>query len=163
VVSNRIWRTYLGGPALGDAALTLDGRPHTIIGVLPPEFGFPFIGIDADLWVPMTADRGAVQRTVSVIGRIKPNTSWAAASAELAALARPQNTNGLWAWNLVPVQNDLRKRTGSGLAVMFGPALIVLMIGCITSTDWSESRDGIGYSADRSSRRTDLLRITAVA
>ena len=130
VVSDRIWRTYFGGRALGDAVLTLEGTPRTVIGVLPPEFGFPFIGIDADMWVPMRAAPGAAQRRVSVIGRIKPDRTWDVASAELAALARPQNANGLWTWNAIPVQDDVRKRTGLGFAFMMGPALVILLIGC---------------------------------
>jgi putative ABC transport system permease protein len=131
VVSDRIWRTYFGKRGLGDAAVTLDGISRTIVGILPPQFGFPFIGIDADIWVPMRASPGAAQGRVSVIGRIKSDTAWAAASAELASLARTQNSNGLWTWTAIPVQEDVRKRTGSGLAVMLGPALLVLLIGCV--------------------------------
>jgi predicted permease len=130
VVSDRIWRTYFGQRALGDAAVTLDGIPRTIVGILPPQFGFPFIGIDADMWIPMRASPGAARR-VSVIGRIKSDTTWAAASAELAALARTQNSSGPWIWTAIPVQEDVRKRTASGVVVMLVPALIVLLIGCV--------------------------------
>ena len=130
MVSDRLWRTSFGGRALGDAVLMLDGTPRTVVGVLPPEFGFPWLGIDADVWVPMRAGPGAAERRVSVIGRIKSDRTWAAASAELAELARPRNASGAWTWSAIPVQDDVRKKTGLGFALMFGPALIVLLIGC---------------------------------
>lgn len=130
VVSDRIWRTQFAGRSLGDAVLTIDGRLRTVVGVLPPAFGFTFIGISADAWIPMTPGRDGAGRKVAVLARLKPGVTWAAAAAELAALARPQNPNGLWTWSAITVEQDLRSRTTGGVAMMFGPALIVLLIGC---------------------------------
>src|SRR5262249_14228097 len=39
LVSDRVWRgTFEGNPNLIGASVVLDGTPHTIIGVLPPNF-----------------------------------------------------------------------------------------------------------------------------
>ncbi|OFW04805.1 MAG: hypothetical protein A3H96_10345 [Acidobacteria bacterium RIFCSPLOWO2_02_FULL_67_36] len=130
VVSHRTWRTYIEGRPIANAILTIDGMPRTIVGVLPPEFEFSFIGLDADAWIPMVPRPDGGQARVSVIARLKSDRTWAAASAELAALARPHHPNGLWTWTAISVHDDLHRRTGSVLILLFGPALAVLLIGC---------------------------------
>jgi predicted permease len=130
VVSDAVWRKHFAGRSLDDAAVTIDGTPRTIVGVLQPGFGFSFIGISADVWIPMTRTANALERRVSILVRLKPGVTWTSASAELDALARPQNPNGLWTWRAITVEQDVKTRTVGGFAMMFGPALIVLLIGC---------------------------------
>ncbi len=130
VVSDAFWRTHFTGRSLDNAVVTIDGTSRTIVGVLPPQFGFPFIGIGADVWVPIARDFATSQRRVGILARLKPGVTWTVASAELAALARPQNPNGLWTWTAITVAQDAKKRTAGGFAMMFGPALVVLLIGC---------------------------------
>ena len=131
VVSDHIWRSDFAGGKVGEAVLAIDGTVRTIVGVLPREFDFPSIGISADAWIPMPVGSALGQRRVSAIARLGSGRTWAVASAELAALARPQNANGVWTWSAIPLQTDMRKRIGGGLALMLGPAMVVLLIGCI--------------------------------
>ncbi len=130
VVSDAIWRKHFAGRSLETVVVTIDGTPRTIIGVLPPAFGIPFIGISAEVWVPMPRGGNALGRRVWILARLKPGITWTAASAELDALARPQNPNGLWTWSAITIEQDVKKRTVGGFAMMFGPALVVLLIGC---------------------------------
>ena len=130
VVSDRLWRTRFAGQSIGNAVATIDGRPRTIVGVLPAGAAFPFIGVDADAWMPLVATPEARARRVTVLARLKRGLTWVAAAAELEALARPQNPNGLWTWTAIPVEQDINQRAAGGLIMMFGPALIVLLIGC---------------------------------
>ena len=130
VLSDAIWRKHFAGRALDGAVVTLDGIPHTVIGVLPPGFGFPFIGVSGDVWVPLVRAAHAADRRVSVMARLRPGVTWTAAAAELDGLARPQNPNGLWTWTAIPIEQDLKRRTVVGFTMMFGPALVVLLIGC---------------------------------
>ena len=130
VVSDPTWRKHFAGRSLTNAAVTIDGTPRTIIGVLPPGFGIPFVGISADVWLPMTRTPLVLDRRVAILARLKPGVTWAAASAELAALGRAQNPNGLWTWSAITIEQDARTRTIGGFAMMFGPSLIVLLIGC---------------------------------
>jgi predicted permease len=53
VVSERFWRTRLGGrsDAVGEA-LDLNGRPYTIVGVIPSEFSGGIPGIGMQFWAP---------------------------------------------------------------------------------------------------------------
>ncbi|HEX9580236.1 MAG TPA: ABC transporter permease [Gemmatimonadales bacterium] len=52
VLGDRFWRTRFGGdPALVGQTLMLDGRPHTVSGVLAPNVGYPTP--EVNLYVPM--------------------------------------------------------------------------------------------------------------
>jgi putative ABC transport system permease protein len=55
VLSYGLWQSAFGGRAsvLG-AAIDLDGRPTTVIGVMPPGFAFP--GPDAQVYLPLGLD-----------------------------------------------------------------------------------------------------------
>jgi putative ABC transport system permease protein len=53
VVSERFWRARLGGrrEAVGEA-LDLNGRPYTIVGVIPEEFTGGIPGVGMQFWAP---------------------------------------------------------------------------------------------------------------
>ncbi len=75
VLSYTSWQSLFGGDsdAIGQT-LTLNGRPRTIIGVMPPDFRFPDGSVD--LWLPyqfseeFRANRD--QYMLRVIGRLRP-------------------------------------------------------------------------------------------
>jgi putative ABC transport system permease protein len=51
IISDDFWRQYLGAyPGVLGMTLTLDGVPHTVIGVMPKMFRHPY---RADLWMPL--------------------------------------------------------------------------------------------------------------
>jgi putative ABC transport system permease protein len=54
VISDDLWRQrFLADPNAMTRVVTLDGRPHTIVGVMPAKRGYPS---DVDLWRPITGD-----------------------------------------------------------------------------------------------------------
>jgi predicted permease len=103
ILSERTWRNRFGGdPAAVGRDIVLDGRPHTIVGVMPEDFWFD--SKDIEVWlpraVPRTEDaRGA--RTLMAIGRLRSDASPQSAQIEMQALAQrlgrehPQ-TNAGW-------------------------------------------------------------------
>jgi predicted permease len=53
VVSERFWRTRLGGrPEVVGEALDLNGRPYTIVGVIPSAYSGGLPGIGMQFWAP---------------------------------------------------------------------------------------------------------------
>ena len=90
VLSYGFWNHRFGrNPAVVGSQVTINGRSATIVGVMPPEFSLP--SNDVDLWMPMglapevLADRAS--EWVSVIGRLRPGVSMAAAQTGLSATA----------------------------------------------------------------------------
>lgn len=73
VLSHGLWeRRYGGDPTTIGRAITLDGVQHTVVGVMPPAFNFPFGGVR--MWVPSrddaSVDRGSLP--YQLVGRLLP-------------------------------------------------------------------------------------------
>ena len=61
LLSHGVWqRRYAGDPSVIGRTITVNGNPHTIIGVMPPKFQFPE---RAQLWIPQTPIEYASPRT----------------------------------------------------------------------------------------------------
>ena len=59
VLRHGLWqRRYGGDPGIVGQTILLDGIAHTVIGVMPPDFNFPFGGVR--MWE--AADKAAIQR-----------------------------------------------------------------------------------------------------
>jgi len=132
VVSELTWRRRFAGRRIEDApSIRLNGQDHSVIGVLPGSFSFPMIGISADVWIPLCQRTAEDPTLVSVISRLAPGVEWRAAAGELATLAPPNQPEPGWRWGGVPVQQDVRARTGGATVWIFLPAAVVLIIGCV--------------------------------
>lgn len=85
VLSYRRWQQLFGSETniLG-RTLRLDDQPHTIIGVMPPRFGW---WTDNGLWLPLGTDPRD-RRSVFPIVRLKPGVSAPAAAEQLQTLQR---------------------------------------------------------------------------
>ncbi len=87
VISHRTWHGRFGGdPAIVGRAITVNGEPTTVVGVMPPEL----LLIGADLWLPLAASPSDWPRTArqfTVLARLRPDATRASANAELATLA----------------------------------------------------------------------------
>ncbi len=131
VLSETTWRRRFAGRRIAEApSLRLNGREHTVIGVLPASFSYSMIGLTADVWIPLSRRTGEGAR-VMVISRLAPGVPWSSASGELAGLAAPNQPETGWRWGGIPVQQDARARTGGATAWIFLPGAVVLIIGCV--------------------------------
>ncbi len=83
VVSYAFWqRVFSGQPNAIGARIVLDDVPYTIIGVMPPRFGW---WTSDGVWVPMSMDLKDT-RGINPIVRLAPGVSAVAAAASLHAL-----------------------------------------------------------------------------
>jgi putative ABC transport system permease protein len=83
VLSHRLWlRLFEGNPAALGRTLRLNGRPHTIIGVMPPRFGW--YGNEG-LWLPLSPTRRDLP-FMNPIMRLAPGISKEVAEQQLGAL-----------------------------------------------------------------------------
>ena len=89
MLSHGFWvREFASDPSIVGRTLTLNGKPHTVVGVVTPRIEIGTIG-KTELWVPLAADGGGDRndRRLRVFGRLAHQTSVAAASNEVAAIA----------------------------------------------------------------------------
>ena len=148
VLSDTLWREEFGSaPGAIGSTVTLNARPFTIVGVMPPGFRFPIATPAAQLWVtvaqdaraepgdtPITTERGA--HFIRVIGRLRSGTAVAAAQSELdavaAALAREYpDENGTRGIVLTPELDRLVGDTRRALLVLLAAVGCVLLIACV--------------------------------
>ena len=144
LISYNFWQRRFQGSqeALGQT-LTLDGRPHTIIGILPPALSrFPFN--QTDLWaprpvevpflVPAQIDNGAF--TFQVIGRLKPGVTLLQARQNVDLLAGsyrakyPKNVDAPSQANVDLLLESLVGNQRRTFVVLFGAVGCVLLIAC---------------------------------
>jgi putative ABC transport system permease protein len=138
LLGHRLWQRRFGGdPGAVGRRITLDGQPHTVIGVMPRGFEFPpFWAAGAELWAPMPlADRAANRnaRSLRVFGRLAGGATLAQARTEIATItARLEKaypgTNG----NVMVRSLDdmVVGNVRAALLVLLGAVAFVLLIAC---------------------------------
>ena len=85
VIGESTWRRYFAAdPNVLGQTIVLDGRAHTIVGVMPPEFG------NEAFWTPFFVPPAEPGRTmfVNVTARLADGVSLQAASMEVEVLGR---------------------------------------------------------------------------
>lgn len=85
VLSHGLWmRRFGGGPVLGES-LTIDREPHTIVGVVAPDFEPAFTR--SEFWTPLDLRKpNAYFSGIQTIGRLAPGTTVEQAASELNTL-----------------------------------------------------------------------------
>ena len=135
ILSDKLWRRRYGAdPRILGRILTLNGQPHTVIGVMSPKFKYPQ---RAELWTPLALSPEQISsRTSSIlrpVGRLKPGISREQARAEVAAIYEdlavryPETNKGM-----TPVLNELRPSGDAKplLLILFAGVAFVLLIAC---------------------------------
>ncbi|CAA9231547.1 MAG: Acidobacterial duplicated orphan permease (function unknown) [uncultured Chthoniobacterales bacterium] len=145
VLSHAFWHRHFKADrqALG-SVLTLDGRAHTVVGVMPRGFQFPIETEPFDVYTtfapeaesidggkPNTERRGS--HSLQCVGRLKPGVTIQQANAELntiaAALAQQYpDTNTNWGVTVVPLRENMVGDVSGGLYVLCGAVGCVLLI-----------------------------------
>jgi putative ABC transport system permease protein len=146
ILGDEIWRRdFAADPNVVGQSVRVNGKVATIIGVMPPNFKFPF---SEELWTPLYNEFppvpreelfiGANNRAPAVMGRLKPGVTLDQANAEFIALARhlaesnPKTNQNLTSASVQPLLNAF---TGVQLRqtvwAMLGAVILVLLIACV--------------------------------
>ncbi|HMC56572.1 MAG TPA: ABC transporter permease [Gemmatimonadaceae bacterium] len=137
IISHRLWTRRFGSDsALVGKTLQLDGRPWTVIGVMPPGFNFPDRG---DAWEPFAADPNEShgnRQYAGAIGRLAPGVSVEQARADLHRIdadleARFRDENLNWRAEVMPLRDDLVGNLRDPLKVLLAAVGLVLLLACI--------------------------------
>jgi predicted permease len=136
VLSYKRWQRLFGGDpnALGKT-LRLNDQPYTVIGVMPPRFGW---WTDSGVWLPLAVDSRVPQR-VFPIARLNAGVSASAAEQQLHPLQlelAKANPNGFPKDGFTSIlTNYLNITVASGemersLQLLFGAVGFLLLIAC---------------------------------
>ncbi len=138
IVSRGFWERELGGEAdaLGQT-LRLDGRPVTVVGVMPAGFAFPSTVVE--VWTPFgmrPADEGSRGgRWVRAIARLERGMELEAAQSSLSALGSqlekdfPETNHGFGIY-IEPFMTTAVGGVSRTLYIFWGTAGLVLLIAC---------------------------------
>ena len=134
VISEHLWhRRYASSRDIVGKQILLNGRPCTIVGVMPSRFEFR--QPDADLWSILTLNPPTRRPPFSLFGiaRLKPGVTVRQAAAEMQVVARdverahPNDYNHL-SFPVVPLREVIVKDVRPLLWVFLGAVLLVLLI-----------------------------------
>ena len=142
VVSHMFWEQQLGGDpqALG-RAIRLDGKPYTIVGVMPPDFSYPTpkmaVWLSTSLITEDDVCCGRDGRWLDVIGRLRPEATAEQGRAQVETLLRrlatmyPASNAGWTSASVEQVRNVIVGPVRRGLLVLFGAVALVLLVVCV--------------------------------
>jgi putative ABC transport system permease protein len=141
VLSHELWTRRFGAlPSAVGQTVTIDGSPHTIVGVMPAELTVPVFfkapHVSAELWLPLTLPKEYQTRDAAVlqlIGRLKDGVGIEQARSELTTIARALEvnypaTNRDIGVTLVPIDEQIVGGLRQTLLTLFGAVAFLLLI-----------------------------------
>ncbi len=144
MISEGLWKRKFGSSRnIVGQAITLDGQPRTIIGIVPASFLFEqwnFHPAEAYTAIgeyrePQFRDRSAAWGT-DAIARLKPGMTLAEAAQDMQGVNHgleatyPDVDNGI-ATTIVPLKEQMVGEVQPVLVVLMGAVLFVLLIACV--------------------------------
>ena len=136
ILNYKFWASRFGKrPDIVGSPIEVDGKPGTIIGVMPERFDFP---TQWNLWMPAihSTERGLTPGGYTAVARLRPGVSAQEARTELETINRrleaayPATNRGL-----VPhLDDNMHYHAGPNAPVIYGTlwagAWLVLLIAC---------------------------------
>jgi putative ABC transport system permease protein len=138
VIGEGVWRQRFGSdPAVVGRALTLNGQPFTVVGVMPS--GFQALGA-SEVFIPIVyyPNAGGLERghrSMGVVGRLRPGVTLDQARADAGAIARqlretyPEMNAGV-GLHLEGLHESLVSDMRPVVLMLFGAVGLVLVIAC---------------------------------
>jgi len=148
LLSDHLWRTtFHSDPNIVGRAITLDGKPYTVVGVMPQAFNYP---PTVEIWTPAAMAPSDFDdfkhRYVRILARLKPDVTVAAAQKAVNALqaqvdAAHSDTDGGNRVVLVPLREQLVGDIRRPLLILLGAVALVLLIACANTAGLALARD----------------------
>jgi predicted permease len=136
VLSDSLWRRrFEADPTIVGRTVELDGRAHTVVGVMPASFAHPYP--ETQLWTPLQVSNALLvdrkQRAMRSIARLRDGITIDQANAALSALSRQHaldhpDTHKGWTVAARPLRALYAGDAGRLLWILQGTALVLLLI-----------------------------------
>ena len=148
LLSDHLWRTtFHSDRNIVGRAITLNGAPYTVLGVMPNGFNYP---ASVEVWTPAAIAPSAFDDFnhvyVRILGRLKPGVTLAQAQKTLneveaqVAASHPDSDSGNRVV-LVPLREQLDGDIRKPLLILMGAAGFVLLIACANTAGLALARD----------------------
>lgn len=137
LLSDEIWRVrYKADRNIIGHSMLINGRPHTVVGVMPPDFEFPLY---QKLWIPLEPlvyDNPRDRRELMTFARLAPGVSLEAAQEEMKAVTAGLSqefpaANDRWSAVVRSIRDDfVPEEVRLVILTMMGAVTLVLVIAC---------------------------------
>lgn len=139
ILSYGLWQRQFGSdPTIVSRPISLDGRDHIVVGVMPPGFDFPTnlqpAAKPPDVWLPVIPDAERGSHNYRVVGRLKPGQTITQATADMervmrivAALDPGHRGRGA---TVAGLQQHSVAAVRPSLLLLMGAVVLVLVIAC---------------------------------
>lgn len=138
LVSFSFWRQQLGSdPAAVGRSLFLDDVPHTVIGIMPPEFRTNFQATPLDFWTPHAGNRSRDRERelgYEIVARLADGVSIEQARREIEAIANGVEAAG---WRdagrrigVVPLKDEVVGDRARALTLLMAAVSLLLAMAC---------------------------------
>jgi len=136
VISYSLWQRQFGGtPDVVNRKITVNGKPSTVVGIMPADFNYPR---ETDIWVPFPLNpntENRVNHAYEVVGRLKPGVPLSQAQAEMNTINQRLEqayfeTNNGWGVRLLELREGLVGELRPSLLILLGAVAFVLLIAC---------------------------------
>src|SRR5439155_23002574 len=146
ILSDSLWRSRFGADrSILGQTITVDGQPHTIVGVLPRGFEIPIPGMRiAELWLPIQVpwtSNNPANGTLLCLGLLKtdvnPTQAAGVLTPPLSDLRRefPKMFSPNERAHLEPLRGFLADSAGPAPLLLFGAVGLVLLLACANAAN----------------------------
>jgi len=129
---------FSADPSLINKTFVLNGTPRTLIGIMPPRFGFG----DADMWIPTkpshssATERNGFPMYWFLLAHLKPGVSIRQAESDLTVVAKnlstiyPKDYPKKFSVHIETLTDSVVGRFRTTLYIVLGAVGLLLLIGC---------------------------------
>jgi putative ABC transport system permease protein len=149
------WQRQFGGRRdIVGRTVQMDGKPYTVLGVMPKGFYF-VMDVDTNVLTPLAlssedlSESGRSSHTLSVVGRLKPGVTLASAQGEMDSAAvrlAKQYPSANQGWGLKVrslLSTYYRPSVPESLVAIAAATLLVLLIGCVNVANLLLARSSV--------------------
>jgi len=141
VLRYKTWvKSFGADPGIVNKTFVLNGESRTLIGIMPPRFGWG----DADMWIPAKPSRAAGGRTVAgafqqrwwMLGHLRPGMTVKEAEADFTVVAKrlatvyPTEYPKRFTVQIESLTNSVVGRFKTTLYIVLAAVGLLLLIGC---------------------------------
>ena len=135
IVAYGFWQRAMGAAEPGSATIKVEGRTHSVVGIMPPHFQFPE---GVEIWLPreqIERNRYRTGHNWRVAGRLAHGVALPAAQSDVSAVARRLEESlgddtHMVDVALVPLHEQITGTVRRPLAVLLAAVSCLLVIAC---------------------------------